>query len=117
MYIKSPSPLPSPPLPSLLQSVKINRSFDKSTAMVGDGVPEAGPRELQGLELTVWSTSDDYSIVGYIVDQIESLIDEWFPGTYEAVVNDKKCNPCSLSVLACHTPLPTCPTPFALLQV
>lgn len=66
-------------LPSL-QNIQINRSFDKSTAMVGDGVPEAGPRELQGLELTVWSTTDDFSMVGYIVDQIESLIDEWFPG-------------------------------------
>lgn len=63
-----------------LQSIQINRSFDKSTAMVGDGVPEAGSRELQGLELTVWSTSNDYSMVGYLVDQIESLIDEWFPG-------------------------------------
>ena len=63
-----------------VQNIPINRCFDKSTALVGDGVPEAGPMELQGLELTVWSSNNDFSMVGYIVDQIESLIDEWFPG-------------------------------------
>ena len=43
-------------------------------------MPEVGDFELQGLEVSVWSEAGDYSAIGYIVDQIESLVDEWFPG-------------------------------------
>ena len=34
----------------------------------------------QGVDITVWSSNEDFSAMGYVVDQIDSLIDEWFPG-------------------------------------
>ena len=33
-----------------------------------------------GVDITVWTNSEDFSAMGYIVDQLDSLIDEWFPG-------------------------------------
>ena len=52
--------------------------------MIGDGMPAMGCRMVQGLEMTVWSTSPQgYSTVGYLSDQIEQLIDEWYPGKHK----------------------------------
>ncbi|XP_077988443.1 leucine-rich repeat serine/threonine-protein kinase 1-like [Glandiceps talaboti] len=34
----------------------------------------------QGINITVASSSGDFSALGFIVDQIDSLITEWFPG-------------------------------------
>ena len=39
---------------------------------------------LQGVDIMVWSSCGDFSAMGYVVDQLDSLIDEWFPGTYNA---------------------------------
>ena len=33
-----------------------------------------------GVDITVWTSCEDFSAMGYIVDQLDSLIDEWFPG-------------------------------------
>ena len=35
---------------------------------------------VQGVDITVWSSNGDFSAMGYIVDHLDSLIDEWFPG-------------------------------------
>jgi len=43
-------------------------------------MPSDGDRSTQGVDVTVWSYTNDFSPMGYIVDQIDALIDEWFPG-------------------------------------
>lgn len=33
-----------------------------------------------GVDITVWSQYEDFSAMGYITDQLDSLIEEWYPG-------------------------------------
>ena len=56
-----------------------DQMLDASVVYVGDGVEKvaSGP---QGVDITVWSSNGDFSAMGYVVDQLDSLIDEWFPG-------------------------------------
>ena len=63
-----------------------------STEIAGVGVGEIVGRSVgmatngfettdsHGVDITVWTSSKDFLAMGYIVDQLDSLIDEWFPG-------------------------------------
>ena len=42
---------------------------------------------LQGVDITVWSNCGDFSAMGYVVDQLDSLVDEWVPGESEIECN------------------------------
>lgn len=40
-------------------------------------------QEISGIAVTVWSEHRDFAAVGFIVDQIDALITEWYPGEYQ----------------------------------
>ena len=41
-------------------------------------------QEISGIAITVWSEQNDFAAIGFIVDQIDALITEWYPGKYES---------------------------------
>ena len=53
--------------------------LEASATYVGEGV-EKNVHGPQGVDITVWTNNEDFAAMGYVVDQIDSLIDEWFPG-------------------------------------
>ena len=61
--------------------------MEASAKYVGEGVDlNIG---LQGVDMTVWSFSGDYSPMGYVMDHLDSLI-EWFPGIYIYIQNNSE---------------------------
>jgi len=60
-----------------IAGVCINSSMHLTRSL---NMPSDGDRSTQGVDVTVWSYNNDFSPMGYIVDQIDALIDEWFPG-------------------------------------
>jgi len=37
-------------------------------------------RSNKGVSITVWSKDQDFSVMGFIVDHLDMLITEWYPG-------------------------------------
>lgn len=44
--------------------------------------PGMGRERQEGISVTVWSLDGDFSSMGFIVDQIDALISEWYPGEF-----------------------------------
>lgn len=73
---------------SEVSGVAISKTMiNESTKYTGDGIVTKN-QPIQGVDITVWSQSGDFSAIGYVVDQLDSLIDEWFPGKYIIAVTD-----------------------------
>ena len=48
---------------------------------MGEGV-DAPADSLRGVDICVWSNNGNFSAMGYVVDQLDSLIAKEFPSTY-----------------------------------
>ena len=53
-----------------------------SVKFLGAGIDKTA-QPIEGVDITVWANNEDFSAIGYVVDQMDSLIDEWFPGKRE----------------------------------
>ena len=39
----------------------------------------------KGVAITVWSLEEDFSVMGFIVDHLDMLITEWYPGSFVTI--------------------------------
>ena len=68
-----PLSLPVPP-PTTADTLQATGRFFGEEVDLNIGV--------QGVDVTVWGIQGDFSAMGYVVDHLDLLIDEWFPGIY-----------------------------------
>ncbi|XP_028406855.1 leucine-rich repeat serine/threonine-protein kinase 1-like [Dendronephthya gigantea] len=54
--------------------------------------------DIEGVKVTVWSEEKDFSVLGFVTDQVNSLITEWYPGLEES---DKHGIPLVRHVIPC----------------
>ncbi|CAH1254418.1 LRRK1 [Branchiostoma lanceolatum] len=60
------------------------------------------PSGMDGVEIIVKSETNDFSVMGYIADQIDILIMEWFPGLKQEVDDEGR------PLVQCVIPCPEC---------
>ena len=51
---------------------------------------EEDPSEVEGVDITVHSSTYDFSWLGYLVDQVDNILKEWFPGLDEQDIFGKE---------------------------
>ena len=57
--------------------VAVNKLVNPNIDLVADNFEAS---DSHGVDITVWTQCEDFSAMGYIIDQLDSLINERFPG-------------------------------------
>lgn len=61
-------------------NIVFKKTYKKLTIQVECGSGHAGAA------ITVWSTDRDFSVMGFIVDHLDMLITEWYPGKIKIII-------------------------------
>ena len=55
----------------------------------------------KGISIIVWSRNDDYSDMAFVVDHIDRLVSEWYPGNSSSETEVISFRACSISLELC----------------